>query len=202
MPYDIGKITRELQSDFRLFTNYATWKRNDIELALVDDGNANRATPENVGRLLVALQNLTRDIEAARATMSDWLPDIGVVLWDGRFKQWQERLATYEGEVAKAPPGDRGDILWSVTAPLLLGLFGGENSDEPQQPIDAVTPFMLANQLEVADAWRDERWRLFKDDLEAQALKVIPWGAVVLVPIFAWGAWAALKSWNARRGGR
>lgn len=179
MPYDIGKITRELQSDFRLFTSYATWSRNDIELSLVDDGATNRATPQNVGRLLDALERMTTDVAAARATMSNWLPDIGVVLWDGRFRQWTERLAAYQAEVAKAPPGDRGDILWSVTAPLLLGLFGGENSEAPQQPIDAVTPFMLANQLEVAEAWRDERWRLFKQDLADNAAAALDWGTVI-----------------------
>lgn len=197
MPYDIGAITKELQSDFRLFSTWpAGTGRDDIELALVDDGATNRATPENVGRLLDALERLTTDIAAARATMSDWLPDIGVVLWDGRFKQWTERLQQYQVEVGKAPPGDRADILWSTTAPLLLGYYGGENSTEPQKPIDAVTPFMLANQLEVAEAWRDERWRLFKQDL-AESVEAVSWLApVAYVAFVGGGAWWLGRRWG------
>jgi len=175
MPYDIAETTRALQTEFRLF----------------GEGVTNRATPENVAVLLTALADLTRDLEMARATVSNWAPDASVPRWDAGLASWKTRLAAYVLQVSKAPPGDRQDILWSVTAPLLLGLYGGENSTLPQRPLDAVTPFMLANQLEVSDAWRTARWDALLGDLEDGA-RAIPSAAMSALP---WVAGATVLAW-------
>jgi len=187
MTYDIGKITRELQQAFRLFKRSGV-SRDDvlkIELADVEGSDRNLATPENLEILLRALDQITTDVMAARATMSNWLPDAAILAWDSALVQWRGRLGAYHDAVNAAPEGDRAAVLWNVTAPVLLGYFGGEASKLPQQPLDAVTPFMLANQLAVDDAWRDERWRLFKEDL-AKGFKefaVAIGGAAVVVAI-------------------
>lgn len=166
--FDVGAITKDLQDRFDLFC----YSREECETKV------NAATPENVARLLVALSVVTQQLEVARAASVDedfYLGGSpgGIAQWDADFVAWKERLAYYRGQVAKAPPGDRQDILWSTTAPLLLGFYGGESSTEPQQPIDAVTPFALANQLAIADEWRSERLELFYDDLEEAAKDVV-----------------------------
>lgn len=186
MAYDIGKITRELQAEFRLFDNWASVARTDvIDLGLEEahGGSTNLATPENVGKLLTALEQLTSAVQAKRAEMSSLVPDASIVLFDGRMKMWRARLQEYRAHVAKAPPGDREDILWSVTAPVLIGYYGGPNSEKPQQIPDALTPFMLANQLDVADAWRDERWKLFKDQLGSDLKKAAGTGLATALVI-------------------
>lgn len=195
MPYNIAKITRELQQEFKLFTPRGTTPTPVEDLA---EDDKNRATPENLKVLLDALTDLTKELRAKRGEMSDWLPDIGILQWDLGMVGWSNRLEKYHHEVDKAPKGDRQDVLWSVTAPLLLGFFGGENSDKPQQPIDAVTPFMLANQLEVDDAWRDERWDLLKGDLEdgVKSAATAIAGGLGIAALFAGGL--ALAWWMRR----
>lgn len=207
MAYDIGKITRELQAAFRLFDNVGDLDTRDdvVVLELEDPGDAtNLATPENVGVLLESLTDFTAALAAERMRLAAQVGIADVIAgilegteteedvkaWDADFAAWRARLVNYNAQVAKAPPGDRADILWSTTAPLLLGFYGGENSDEPQRPIDAVTPFALANQLRVADAWRDERLRLLREDIADEAKKVVTtaggglvFGAVALLAI-------------------
>lgn len=190
MAYDVGLITRELQAAFKLFDNAGALDTRDdvVVLELEDPGDAkNLATPENVGVLLESLNDFTAALASERMrlaaqvglanTIAGVLEGVeteeDVQAWDDDFASWRQRLANYNAQVAKAPPGDRGDILWSTTAPLLLGFYGGENSQAPQQPIDAVTPFSLANQLRVADAWRDERLRLLREDIAEEATKVV-----------------------------
>lgn len=166
MAFDVGAITREIQSTFRLFSRVSDDRSSVLALQLQDEGAAtNLATPRNVAVLLAALRRLTQQITFARAGMSDLIPDAAIVLFDLRMVAWRQRLVAYESDVTAAPPDDRKEILWSTTAPLLLGFYGGETSTDPQSTIDAITPFSLANQLEVTDEWRDERWALFKDDL-------------------------------------
>lgn len=187
MKYDVGLITRRLQSEFRLFDRDPRQQ------------TTNEATPQRIAVLLNSLQKLTDQIVAKRETMSDWVPDMGIVLWDKDMAQWQERLAVYKQAVASAAPTDRAAILWTVTAPLLLGFYGGADSDLPQQPLDAVTPFSLANQLDVAEGWREERWKLFLEDLKngfENLPKIVPWwvwaalgtGAVLVVGSMIYGA--------------
>jgi hypothetical protein len=220
---DIAAVTRDLQSRFRLFApsgaapfNFAPDdpKRSDvlaIELADTEGTAKNLATPENLKVLLKALDDVTSDVleqrheltagDVAKAVL---LAPVGLLAglfdedealesWDKRMVQWRGRLGAYHDAVDKAPPGDRQDVLWSVTAPLLLGFFGGEASKLPQQPLDAVTPFMLANQLNVDAAWKEERWELLKEDLlegVANAAKTAGagLGALAIAGVFVVGA--------------
>lgn len=188
MAYDVGFITRRLQNEFRLFNRDPSQQVR------------NNATPQRLAVLIKDLKKLTSEIEAKRDTAAfDWTPDAGVVIWDRDMEKWKGRLAAYEQAVISAEPDDRAAVLWTVTAPLLIGYYGGEDSTLPQQPLDAVTPFSLANQLDVAEAWRAERWRLFWEDLKkglGDLPDVIPWwvwaalgsGAVLVVGSLAWGA--------------
>jgi hypothetical protein len=211
--YDVGQITRELQARFRLFapgtTTPIAMRDEAIQLELDDaDGTSqNLATPENLTVLIDALDTFTKEVMVARSGLQIQ-KDAGSIVavltggdaeslaaWDSRLSQWRGRLGAYDDAVSKAPPGDRQDVLWSVTAPLLLGFFGGEASKLPQQPLDAVSPFILANQLRVLDDWRDERWAMFVDDLEtgfADAIKIGGGLVAVLLPaaVIAAGVWA------------
>lgn len=172
--YDVGKIARNLQGAFQLFST----KRAEVEST-----DYNLATPERVGVLLGSLSQLTDALIAQRATLSDLVPDAGLAQFDSDLIKWRGRLGAYVDAVSAAPAGDRAAILWGVTAPLLLGFYGGEASKLPQAPIDAVTPFSLANQLEVDEAWRDERLRLFFDDLKKSAIELAETGGSVLVTV-------------------
>lgn len=167
--YDVGAITRQLQDRFRIFKKTA-YTHEDIE-PLGEPGQ-NRVTPKNVSKLLDALTRITSELRAKRSELSGWAPDIAIQQWDADMAAWEERLAAYRAAVAVAPTEDRQSILWDVTAPLLVGYYGGEDSTEPQQPIDAITPFSLANQLAVDMTWREERERLFWADLKEAALDV------------------------------
>lgn len=194
MPYDIGRITRELQQEFRLFKPRGVVP--GLARQRVDQGQQfNRATPENIAILLAALDTLTDDLKVARDALGNWTADASVAHWDHDFDAWLHRLDDYIFEVSKAPPGDRQDILWSVTAPLLLGYFGGEDSKLPQQRIDAVTPFVLANQLEVTEQWRNQRWDKLIEDIEQNAgdiAKPVAIGVGTIAAV-AVGAWALGK---------
>jgi hypothetical protein len=172
--YDVGKIARDIQGAFQLFTT----KRADVEA-----GDYNLATPERIGVLLGSLSQLTDAIVAQRGTLSDLVPDAGLVQFDSDLIKWRGRLGAYVDAVNAAPAGDRAAILWSVTAPLLLGFYGGAASKLPQSTMDAATPFSLANQLEVDEAWRDERLRLFFDDLKKNAIELVETGGNVLITV-------------------
>lgn len=163
MTYDIGKMTRELQDRFRLF-------KRDHRDELPGDGK-NLATPTNVKALVVALEELTEKILEQRADGVPLRPDFAELdpdfaTWDADMSKWQDRLSDYYDAVDAAAPDDRAAILWSVTAPLLIGFYGGEEAKTPQQPLDAMTPFSLANQLELAKAWKDERWNLLLQEIK------------------------------------
>lgn len=185
--FDVGAITRELQQRFSLFCHTRE------ECAAMP---ANAATPENLSHLLASLQSLTEDMAIAREGLSDWMPDAAIQHWDTEFVRWRGRLGAYIDAVDAAPPNDRGAVLWSVTAPLLLGFYGGQASKLPQQPLDAVTPFSLANQLAVDEAWRDERLRLLRQDL-ADAVKGLGEGLGMVLTIA--GVGLALWAFGRRR---
>jgi hypothetical protein len=184
--HDIGEITRKLQDSFRIFKK-ETYDHEAVD-ALAQSGQ-NLVTPKNVGKLLDALQTLTDETQAARDKLSNWIPDAAILAWDNDMAQWRARLAMYKGIVAAAhaTPEDRQAILWGVTAPLLLGFYGGHDSKLPLQPLDAVTPFSLANQLAVDAAWRTERERRFWEDVKKAALDVAAelWGLAELAVIAA-----------------
>lgn len=163
--YDVGAITRRIQTAFRLFCPPGI---TPLRCATT---TTNRATPEDIGPLLDELEDVTQAVlDRVNEVGISPAARIGFLL---SMSAWRQRLAKYQAEVAKAPPGDRQDILWSVTAPLLIGYYGGENSDEPQRVIDAVTPFLLANQQEVDDAFRDDLWDGFLQDLKDNAADIV-----------------------------
>jgi len=178
--FDVGKITRDIQGQFGLFATTP------------DPTEENRATPEYLAVLVGSLGDLTRAMEVRRAELSDWLPDKGVIDWDRDFAKWKNRLVMYAAEVSAAAPGDRKAVLWTVTAPLLLGFFGGAEGKLPKQPIDAATPFSLSNQLDVSQSWRAQQWDLLYEDLKKNAVDAVSSGvgglliaaAVVVVGYF------------------
>lgn len=193
--YDVGKITRELQSAFRLF-GPATKSHDGVvklELADKEGTDKNLATAANLRLLVDELEQLTQQIIDKRDELEMNMATIGAVIlfgpgsllvtqeealasWDLDMTRWRGRLGAYRDAVDAAPSEDRATVLWGVTAPLLLGFYGGEASKLPQQPLDAATPFALANQLNVVDEWRAERWKLFIKDLKDGLKQVVDTG--------------------------
>jgi hypothetical protein len=162
--YDVGLITRRIQSQFRLFCPMG-------QSPNVCAATPNRATPANVLLLLDELDEVTQAVvdEVKESPISP-AARIGFAV---SMNAWRSRLGTYRAHAAAAAPNDRRAILWDVTAPLLLGFYGGEDSDEPQRAIDAVTPFLLANMQEVDDSFREELFAAFLQDLRDGATAVI-----------------------------
>lgn len=191
--YNIANVTRDLQREFALFDRDGD-----------DVSDENTATPEHLAVLLAALRDMTDGLELRRDNINAWLPDAAVRHWDRTMLAWKSRLGRYEFEVAKAPPGDREDVLWSVTAPLLLGFFGGPDSKLPQQPLDAVTPFSLANGLDIDDAWRAQTYRALKADLAKGAEDVadVAVAALDFLPVVVVGGLGLLGLRWALRGRR
>lgn len=152
MAFDVGAIAREIQAAFRLFE-----VAGEVE---------NRATPANLNVLLGSLTRLTISLDEQRDSLSDLVPDAGLIAWDLQLRLWKIRLINYQSAVDVATSGDRQAVLWTVTAPLLLGFYGGPDSLAPQQTLDAITPFSLANQLSIVESWREERLAMLQSDLK------------------------------------
>lgn len=178
-------ITRDLQDEFDLFRRSPDQQSRE-----------NRATPANLAVLLDSLERLTAEMASRRAELSDWMPDAAIRHWDAEFAAWSGRLTAYQAAVAAAPPDDREAVLWTVTAPLLLGYYEGPDSGE-RRAIDAGTPFRLSDQLDVDEAWREERTQLLFDDLKKGAEVIVEVvssaidtvvivGGVVVVGGFLW----------------
>lgn len=135
----------------------------------------NRATPRDLLGLVRGLEGLTQKLYDAAAQV-----DIGTMgmptlppdeaRWWRDFRRWRERLEGYRKACEAAAPNDRAAVLWTVTAPLLLGYYNGEESDKPQQVADVASPFMLENQLNVREEWREENWQRFVEDLKRPPL--------------------------------
>lgn len=179
MSYDVGAITAEIQKRFQLFTPPGMPAK---EVADMMESEKNKATPGNIRVLLALLRTLTTSLQRQRMDTPEWLPDAGVVVWDHDMEEWIKRLENYEAIAEAAPLGDRQAILWDVTAPLLLGLYGGKESKLPRSTIDAGTPFRLANGLSITDAWREERWDMFKQELKDGVKDVgLDIGMVILI---------------------
>lgn len=176
--YDVGQIARDLQDKFGLFVR----PRGEIT-----SSEKNRATPEDLAVLLDELAALTEELAERRRVVQ--VQTIAEDLWDSDSAAWRARLAEYQAAVRAAPKGDRHAVLWSVTAPLLLGFYGGAGAASPQQPIDAVTPFSLANQLDVADAWREERWQRLWGELEKRFADAAKGAADAVTSGIAWLPW-------------
>lgn len=144
----------------------------------------NYATPVHLLDLMNFLNDFTERLEAQMelimssegVTTCEELevkrPGLGSACTD--LERWRIRLDEYSMAVASVPADDQYDrtaTLWDVTAPLFLGWYGGETGDDPipvggfpedfdtdvQHPPDIGTPYTLANQLGIAQAWEKER---------------------------------------------
>lgn len=160
--YDVGNIARTLQDEFALFVRPGEPPR------------ANTATAGHLRELVATLEVFTEELFLQRMQGASLLgADADDDRWDAAFASWNNRLQAYDDALQGVPDDDRKVVLWSVTAPLLLGLYGGELNKGVRKPMDAVTPFSLANQLDVAEAWREERWARLLDDLADNAADVV-----------------------------
>lgn len=167
MAYDVGGIVRATQEEFRLFR---VRTRNGLENAA-----PNRATPENLALLLAELDTFTDELVDWHNEQVDDLDWRQRILVDGDeealerieddLEAWQRRLDGYIFAVSEAAPQDRQAVLWDVTAPLLLGFYGGEGSKLPRSVADVATPFMLANALLVTDEWQRQVFEQWQTDV-------------------------------------
>lgn len=172
MAYDVGAIVRDTQQEFNLTIR----GREGVER----QGVRNRATPENLTYLLAALAEFTDDLDEWRAAMDadqDWRQRVlgtsgieGLAVIDDDLDAWNRRLDEYIFQVSKAPPGDREDVLWSVTAPLLFGFYGGPTSTMPRGGADVATPFRIANMMLVSDEWQSEAFNAWQRETVQAAI--------------------------------
>jgi hypothetical protein len=115
-----------------------------------------RVHPAQLLPLLQVLDKVTTIAEKHAAKVRVWLSERGGTsdLWqqfwpvEKELEGWRLRLINYRAVVDGCLPEDDAECtLWSVTAPLFFGFFGGATSKEPPQPSDVMTPFKLANRL-------------------------------------------------------
>lgn len=157
--WDLGEVVRRLQS--RYLGSPANRKPTVAELVQLTD------ELEELTEALVSWPGFADGVAAGVGVDgSQW----GDREWKKEFHDWEARLEGYQAVLKKARTPD--DALWTVTAPLLMGLYGGRESQEQRRVIDAATPFILANALEVSDQARAEKWAAFWDDLSREAKDV------------------------------
>ena len=178
---DISTFVRKL-TDFYLRTEASTG-----ELLPPDKGillRNNYATPLNISLLLAYLKRVSgqvdskldevrgvcvaaeMDLETCKAGSSTY----GPVMTD--YERWYVRLDDYErltqDAIQRNPEasGDEDREFWdNVTKPLLLGLYPGVDQ---QTRLDAVTPLILAWQIEVYErAYVDARKQFWVDVKES-----------------------------------
>jgi len=169
----------------------------------------NLATPINLSRLLEALEDLTVALEdadeerrAIPGTEHTW-PCVDETTGEAfdqvclDLARWRARLDEYYMAAASVPDRDRYDqaaTLWTVTAPLFLGFFGGPTGTEvvlvpggypegfdptvPHGP-DLATPFAIGNQLEVYRRFEASQLERLWQDLEEEAGKVAEAGLTI-----------------------
>ena len=167
--FEPERVVRDVQEEFRLFR-----RKGHAAVEAAGESHTNGATPENLAKLVEQLETLTDEIIGKRLSIT--LPDAGVLSWEGDLGKWKGRLEGYREAVDAAAPGDRRAVLWTVTAPLLLGFFGGPDSKLPQQVADVATPYILANALAVDEDWASKRLELLWEDLKENA-KGLAWDA-------------------------
>lgn len=160
--FDVGAIARDLQTEFGLFQRAGA------------PPEPNSATPQHLRELAARLDVLTEALFRERLTSSSLVTsNIGEAQWDAAWLAWRSRLDAYVDALDGVADDDHQAVLWSVTAPLLLGFFGGEQGTAPRRPMDAVTPFSLANQLNVTQEWREIQLDAFVQDLKDNARDIV-----------------------------
>lgn len=177
--------------------------------ALFLGSEPNLATPINLSRLLEALEELTQALEEADAerraipgTEHSW-PCIDSDTGEAfdqlclDLTRWRARLDEYYMVAASVPDPQRYDqaaILWTVTAPLFLGFYGGRTGTEialvpggfpegfdptvPHGP-DLATPFTIGNQLEVYREFEASQLERLIEDLEEAAAGALETGLTI-----------------------
>lgn len=171
----------------------------------------NHATPLELHELLLTLDTLTQQLEEEISNHEESslartvkLGIMGLPLWivadkarrgeqrslqqvTRDLRRWRERLDDYLSSVEAVLPQqeqDRRAVLWEVTAPLLLGFYGGPTGAETpvvgqpdgfdptiQQLADIGTPYRIANELGVWLDWGRRRKELFKEDIKEGATR-------------------------------
>lgn len=175
MPVDVGAKVKEISDEF------------------LAPPSPNRATPENLLVLVRGLEAYTESLRREAAEVASWVPGADEQQWTWAMYQWRTRLASYRVALEGASPRDRKAVLWTVTAPLLLGYYNGEKGDKPQQVADVATPFSLQNQLEVREQFEAENWNRLIGDLKRGVTRAgIGLGAVVLIAAAVLVAWKVL----------
>lgn len=107
------------------------------------------------------------------------------------LQRWERRLDFYLIEVnAQTDENDRWATLYTITNPLFLGWYGGPQGEagpeflaetgfgpgfrfDMQHPPDLATPYSLANQLDVAEAFEAENRQHLLDDLKSGAEEIV-----------------------------
>ena len=163
----------------------------------------NQVTPANLRDLMLFLDDFTVKLEEADIVSRTQLQGPltggpGEVLIDcdelgsyGRagliepcleLQRWRTRLDEYQMQVNLVPPEqdfDREATLWTVTAPLFLGWYGGPEGTDPlveggfnpgfsadlQHAPDIGTVYRLANSYGIEKAWEKKRREMFIDDI-------------------------------------
>lgn len=98
----------------------------------------NKVTPENMVVLLEDLQELTSgllDADDGRQWLMPFVDPCDQLFTD--LYRWKMRLEYYLDQARRAAdkdPTDRNAILWTVTAPLFLGYYGGPTGTELPLP--------------------------------------------------------------------
>jgi hypothetical protein len=183
--YDVGDIVRGY---------------NDTWLKV----SPNAVTPANLRSLLNYLDEMTGALEARSLEVRSQLQgpltggtgetvvdcaELGAYGHPGLVEpcidlaRWRVRLDEYLMLANLVPPEqdfDRTETLWTITAPLFVGWYGGPTGTEvelpeggfapgfnPQlhHPPDIATPYMLANEFGIEHAWEQERRQRLLGDL-------------------------------------
>ncbi len=182
--YDVGKVVR-------------AYNKSWLGVA------PNYATPAHLMDLLLFLDDFTKlleeaDVKARTQQQGLLSGGTGEVLVDcdelgawghpglegacRDLQRWRIRLDEYMGAVFEVPPDDEMDrrkTLWSVTAPLFIGWYGGPEGTEPltpggfapgfnpdiRHPADIGTPYSLANLYGIEKAWEKKIREMFIDDI-------------------------------------
>lgn len=191
--FDVGPIVRDLQRVYGIAAGTGPL----------------RATAATLAPLILQLRAFTAELVEA----STWQLAGNREAWDLEMADWRTRLAEYYAATQAAllqGMTDTETLLWDVTAPLLLGIYGGPDDDSPLRPMDAVTPYRLANMLEVATEAQMLRHAQLLDDIEraysdaaADVVETVTAGigvGTVIVGVVA--AALALDWWRSRSRGR
>jgi hypothetical protein len=124
----------------------------------------NLATPMTWMGVLEDLDKLTTEIEGKQAARVAADPSFGTDQLSKDIERWRARLDWYTlATHAATDPLDRNQVLWDVTAPLMMGWHGGPKGTDVLAPggyppgfnvqaahgADISTPYSLANQMGV-----------------------------------------------------